>query len=211
MILPGSTTEYCQTQKHDHLQTRQSTTLCSVHPPFAFNTQDETYRGSSDQSVSAYEQWRASSAASICRSLQRGQKNTMTNMKSHDLLKRNNKKNKQTGNKFPEIWLLHLPAKVSKDWGTGETQRPQQGQAMAGPRALSPPFWNQRAVIGQSCRSFLRDLQVGQTECGRRCCAAGLLLDAPRTADKRHSVRCSPPQSTPPDGPAIVALWVSCL
>lgn len=27
----------------------------------------------------------------------------------------------------------------------------------------------------------------------------GLLLDAPRATDKRHSVRCSPPRSTPTD------------
>lgn len=41
-ILPGSTTEYCQTQKHDQFKTnRQSTTVCSIDPHFAFNTQDE--------------------------------------------------------------------------------------------------------------------------------------------------------------------------
>lgn len=41
-ILPGSTTEYCRTQKHDQLKTnRQSITLCSIDPRFAFNTQDE--------------------------------------------------------------------------------------------------------------------------------------------------------------------------
>lgn len=162
MILPGSTTEYCQTQKHDHLQTRQSITLCSVDPPFAFNTQEETYRGTSDQSVSAYEQWRADSAASVCRSPQPRQNNTPTNIKTHDLVKRKKKTKKQTGKKFPEIWLLHLPAKVSKDWGTGEMRRRQQGRAMAAPCSL-PPVWNcrlrQRAVIGQSCRSCLRDFR----------------------------------------------------
>lgn len=41
-ILPGSTTEYCQPQKHDQLKTnRQSITVCSIDPHFAFNTQDE--------------------------------------------------------------------------------------------------------------------------------------------------------------------------
>lgn len=71
---------------------------------------------------------------------------------------------------------------------------------MADPGTPPPPtpphFGN---GVGQSCRSCVRVLQAGPTERGRRCCAVGLLLDTPRTTDKRHSVRCSPPQSTPTD------------
>lgn len=159
MILPGSTTEYCQTQKHDHLQTRQSTTLCSVHPPFAFNTQDETYRGSSDRSVSAYEQWRASSAASICRSLQRGQKNTMTNMKSHDLLKRNNKKKKtRLATNFQKYDYYIFQLKCQRTEGRGRRRDHSRVKQWRAP-ALSPPRFGIRgpwlaSLAGASCGTF---------------------------------------------------------
>lgn len=142
MILPGSTTEYCQTQKHDHLQTRQSVTLCGVDPPFASNTQDGTYRGTSDRSVSAYEQWGARSAASVCRSAT-STKQHADKQKVTDLKRKVKKKTQQTGNKFPEIWLLHLPAKVSKDWGTVGGGRGEAGTTAGWsngrPRTLSPP------------------------------------------------------------------------
>lgn len=39
--LPGSTTEYCQTQSMSSFTYRQSITVCSIDPRFAFNTQDE--------------------------------------------------------------------------------------------------------------------------------------------------------------------------
>lgn len=70
-------------------------------------------------------------------------KTTRWQTESHRSQKKVKKKTQQTGNKFPEIWLLHLPAKVSKDWGTvgggrgeaGTTARWSNGR----PRTLSPP------------------------------------------------------------------------
>lgn len=139
MILPGSTTEYCQTQKHDHLQTRQSMTLCSVDPPFAFNTQEETYRGTSDQSVSAYEQWRADSAASVCRSPQPRQNNTPTNIKdTWSSQKKIETKNRLATNfqKY-DYYIFQLKCQKTEGRGRrGDDSRDEQWR----PRALSPRF-----------------------------------------------------------------------
>lgn len=65
------------------------------------------------------------------------------------------KKLKSTLAKIPEIWLLHLPAKVifvSKNWEMGG-----EGGTTAGSSGGGPPHWRcrvrRRAVIGRSWRS----------------------------------------------------------
>lgn len=159
MILPGGTTEYCQTQKHDHLQKRQSITLCSVDPPLAFNTQDETYRGTSDQSVSAYEQWRASSAASICRSPQLRQ-NTLTDTWSSQkkIKKKHKTKQNRLATNFQKYDYSIFQLKCQRTEGWGRRRDDSRDEQWRAPLSLPPRFgirgpWL-ASLAGAACGTF---------------------------------------------------------
>ena len=154
MILPGSTTEYCQAQKHDHLQTRQFGSAASVLP--LHSTQRSKPTEAPLTKVIPHTNSEGLVQRPAFADHRHGNKITQRQTNRHMIFSKERKK--KTGNKFPEIWLLHLPAKVSRDWGTGKRQRRPPGRATAAPRSL-PQFWNQRAVIGRSCRSCLRDLR----------------------------------------------------
>lgn len=114
------------------------------------------------------------------------------------------KKIKSTLAKIPEIWLLHLPAKVifvSKNWEMGERAGRQQGRVVAGPPIGDAVCgWGPwLACLGGA--AFLARLREGQVEPRRKCCTVGLPLDTQRTTAERHSVDTPPPHPTPTPPP----------
>lgn len=200
-------------KKHNHLQTRQSITLCSGDPPFAFETQDEPTEAPLTK-VFLHMDSEGLVQQPVFVDHCNVDKITHWNIKTHDLSKKIKNKKSRLATNFQKYDYYIFQLKCQRTEGRGRRQGRQQGWAMADP-APSPPILEMPFVAESRdwpvLKELLGGLQVGPTERGRRCCATGLLLDTPRTTDKRHSVRCSPPQSTRTDWPTSVVLRVLCL
>lgn len=109
------------------------------------------------------------------------------------------KKKKVQLAKIPEIWLLHLPAKVifvSKNWEMGERAGRWQSRVVVG-SPIGDAVCGREPWLASLRRShFLARLREGQVEPRRKCCAVGLPPDTQRTTEERHSVDTPPPHST---------------